>query len=301
MNEENRKNIERKRKCDDLLGIDNGKIIKTEIEDTSGTESNQSVPLFASSIKKELNAQIKSEPAEENVEDSNEVPNDSPEAIKDECNLKLELFEESETSIQFLNNTTKQPQASNSKTKKQLETQPIVDGPRITKQFPEKYESKDGTICVNTNTIDEKVLEITKVDNLTIEFDPLENNIDTSSLNYNYDTESRDFLVESTDNEEPAEVKRRRSSVAVTPEIKNLTEIKKNSVRNLSTCIIKRKKDKQINEDALTNKKLEILEIQYQQEVMKLEKTRILLDLDIELKRVILENAKLDLELKKNS
>lgn len=80
-----------------------------------------------------------------------------------------------------------------------------------------------------------------------------------------------------------------------------LTETKKKQLNNLSASIIKRKNTKQINEDALTSKRLEILEIQRQQEVMKLEKTKILLDVDIELKKILLENAKMDLEYKKKN
>lgn len=88
-----------------------------------------------------------------------------------------------------------------------------------------------------------------------------------------------------------------------TPRIKKLclTETKKKHLNLLSTSIIKRKSQKQINEDVLTSKRLEILEIQRQQEVMKLEKTKILLDLDIELKKNLLENAKMDLEYKKKN
>lgn len=80
-----------------------------------------------------------------------------------------------------------------------------------------------------------------------------------------------------------------------------LTEIKKKSISNLSNTIIKRKNQKQMNEDAITTKRLEILEIQRQQEVMKLEKTKILLDMDIELKKILLENAKMDLEFKRRN
>ncbi|CAK1586613.1 unnamed protein product [Parnassius mnemosyne] len=58
---------------------------------------------------------------------------------------------------------------------------------------------------------------------------------------------------------------------------------------------------KQINEAAIINKRLDILKIQHQHELMKLEKTKILLDLDIELKRTLLENAKMDFEFKKNN
>lgn len=80
-----------------------------------------------------------------------------------------------------------------------------------------------------------------------------------------------------------------------------LTEMKKKNISNLSNTIIKRKNQKQMNEDAITTKKLEILEIQRQQELMKLEKTKILLDMDIELKKILLENAKMDLEFKRRN
>lgn len=80
-----------------------------------------------------------------------------------------------------------------------------------------------------------------------------------------------------------------------------LTEIKKKNINNISASIIKRKNQKQINEDAITSKRIQILEAQHQCELIKLEKTKILLDLDIELKKVLLESAKLDLEIKKKN
>lgn len=80
-----------------------------------------------------------------------------------------------------------------------------------------------------------------------------------------------------------------------------LTEIKKKNISNLSNTIIKRKNQKQMNEDAITTKRLEILDIQRQQELMKLEKTKILLDMDIEFKKILLENAKMDLEFKRRN
>lgn len=100
--------------------------------------------------------------------------------------------------------------------------------------------------------------------------------------------------VEMKDSSLPKDVKR-------TPKIKKmcLTETKKKNVNNISASIIKRKNQKQVNEDAITKNKLEILEIQRQQELLKLEKTKVMFDLDIELKKVLLEDAKLDLELKK--
>lgn len=70
---------------------------------------------------------------------------------------------------------------------------------------------------------------------------------------------------------------------------------------NINASIIKRKNQKQINEDAITSKRIQILEAQHQCELIKLEKTKILLDLDIELKKVLLESAKLDLEIKKKN
>lgn len=90
--------------------------------------------------------------------------------------------------------------------------------------------------------------------------------------------------------------------VETTPKLKNnmcLTETTKKNINNISASIIKRKIQKQINEDAISKKKLDILEIQRQQELIKLEKNKVILDLDIELKRVLLENAKIDLECKK--
>lgn len=88
-----------------------------------------------------------------------------------------------------------------------------------------------------------------------------------------------------------------------TPKTKKLclTEIKKKNINNISASIIKRKNQKQINEDAITSKRIQILEAQHQCELIKLEKTKILLDLDIELKKVLLESAKLDLEIKKKN
>ncbi|CAG5059967.1 unnamed protein product [Parnassius apollo] len=80
-----------------------------------------------------------------------------------------------------------------------------------------------------------------------------------------------------------------------------LTETIKKNINSISDSIIKRKNQKQMNEDTITTKKLEILEVQLQNEHMKLEKNKILMDLDIELKRNLLENSKTDLELKKES
>lgn len=80
-----------------------------------------------------------------------------------------------------------------------------------------------------------------------------------------------------------------------------LTEIKKKNINNVSASIIRRKNQKQHNEDRITDKKLQILETQHQVELLNLEKTKILLDLDIELKKTLLENAKMDLEFKKKN
>lgn len=92
-------------------------------------------------------------------------------------------------------------------------------------------------------------------------------------------------------------------NVETTPKIRkcNLTETKKKNINNLSASIIKRKNQKQMNEDAITAKRLEILEIQRQQEVLKLEKTKILMDIDIELKRMLLANAVMDQEFKRKN
>lgn len=76
-------------------------------------------------------------------------------------------------------------------------------------------------------------------------------------------------------------------SVENTPKLKKrctLTEIKKKNINSLSSSIIKRKNQKQTNEDSITVKKLEILEIQKQQEVLKLEKTRLIMDTELEFK-----------------
>ncbi|CAG4953104.1 unnamed protein product [Parnassius apollo] len=64
-----------------------------------------------------------------------------------------------------------------------------------------------------------------------------------------------------------------------------LTETKKKNMNSISASIIKRKNQKQMNEETITTKILEILEAQLQNEHMKLERDKILLDLDIELKR----------------
>ncbi|XP_075975408.1 uncharacterized protein LOC142976077 [Anticarsia gemmatalis] len=86
-----------------------------------------------------------------------------------------------------------------------------------------------------------------------------------------------------------------------TPKMRCLTETKKRSINHISSSIIRTKSQKQRNNDDLTRKKLEILEIQHQQELMKLHKTRELLELDIVLKKVLLESAKLDLEFKRKN
>ncbi|GBP30182.1 hypothetical protein EVAR_94490_1 [Eumeta japonica] len=70
-------------------------------------------------------------------------------------------------------------------------------------------------------------------------------------------------------------------AISETQKKRFLTEIKKKNINSLSASIIKRKKEKQSNEDCITKKKLEILELQKQQEVLKLEKTKNILELDI--------------------
>ncbi|RVE53390.1 hypothetical protein evm_001960 [Chilo suppressalis] len=185
----------------------------------------------------------------------------------------------------------------------------------------EMYKTGGGTFCPKTTTVDEKVVAL-----LTPQFKPLLNEFDSSapyyklvpetqeSANSQVDT-SQDFLVIVEEKEDsvpeiPSVPRHVGSSkrpltplLEDTPKIKRvcLTEMKKKSIHNLSESIIKRKNQKQINEDTITTKKLEILEIQRQQEVLKLEKTKILLDLDIELKQTLLENAKMDLEFKKKN
>lgn len=110
---------------------------------------------------------------------------------------------------------------------------------------------------------------------------------------------------------------RNRVNIEATPTVMkvkpSLTEMKRKSINKISNTILKRKNQKQINEDLLLTKKLEILEFQRQQEELKVETSRVLLnkeleakersaklqEIEIELKKVLLENAKLDLELKK--
>lgn len=88
-----------------------------------------------------------------------------------------------------------------------------------------------------------------------------------------------------------------------TPKIKRmcLTETKKNNTNNVSNSSIRRKYRKQIKVDAITSKRLKILEIQRKQELMKLKKTKILLDVEIELKKILIENAKMHLEFKRKN
>lgn len=88
-----------------------------------------------------------------------------------------------------------------------------------------------------------------------------------------------------------------------TPSVRRhcITEMKKKKINIVSSAIIKRKNNKQSNEDVITAKKLDILDIQKKHELMKLEKSKVLLDLEIDLKRTLLENAKLDLEFKRKN
>ncbi|GBP98553.1 hypothetical protein EVAR_32004_1 [Eumeta japonica] len=140
----------------------------------------------------------------------------------------------------------------------------------------EMYKTGGGTFCLKTTAIDEKIVAL-----LTPQFKPLVNEFDSSAPYYNLDM---------------------LDAVSETPRKKGcLTEIKKKNINSLSASIIKRKKEKQSNEDCITKKKLEILELQKQQEVLKLEKTKNILELDIELKRVLLESAQLDLEFKRKT
>ncbi|GBP01900.1 hypothetical protein EVAR_7591_1 [Eumeta japonica] len=184
----------------------------------------------------------------------------------------------------------------------------------------EMYKTGGGTFCPKTTAIDEKIVAL-----LTPQFKPLVNEFDSSAPYYNLDNITQKHgedaeagtsglvVIEINDevSGEPLELKSSKrpfspdmlDAVSETPRKKKgcLTEIKKKNINSLSASIIKRKKEKQSNEDCITKKKLEILELQKQQEVLKLEKTKIILELDIELKRVLLESAQLDLEFKRKT
>ncbi|CAK1597939.1 unnamed protein product [Parnassius mnemosyne] len=181
----------------------------------------------------------------------------------------------------------------------------------------EMYKTGGGTFCPKTTAVDEKVVAL-----LTPQFKSLPNDFDSSAPYYNIDIVETQLLNNTQGSSEdncivlgakedsvheillsPQQVegcKRKISpllkDVESTPKKKIcLTETKKKkNINNISASIIKRKNQKQMNEDAITTKRLEILEIQLQHEHMKLEKTKILLDLDIDLKRNLLENAKMD-------
>ncbi|CAG5035407.1 unnamed protein product [Parnassius apollo] len=180
---------------------------------------------------------------------------------------------------------------------------------------PELYKTGKETFSPKTTVVEEKVVAL-----LTPQLEPLPNDFDSSAPYYTIDIvetqelnntqdSSQEVLgakEDSVDQPQPVEVCKRRISPILlsdsTPRKKIcVTEPKKKYINNISASIIKGKNEKQINEDAITTKKLEILEIQLQHERMKLEKTKILLDLDIELKRNLLENSKMDLELKKRN
>ncbi|CAB3240704.1 unnamed protein product [Arctia plantaginis] len=190
------------------------------------------------------------------------------------------------------------------------------------------YKTGGGTFCPKTTIVDEKIVAL-----LTPQFKPLPNELDSSAPYYNLDIETQvvsedaqvgtpqdifvvldakeDSVCDIQSTSKEVECRKRPilpvgnvfQDVESTPKLKKkwLTETKKRNINNLSASIIKRKNLKQMNEDAITTERLKILEIQRQQELIKLEKTKILLDIDIELKRTLLENAKMDLEYKEKN
>ncbi|CAG5054400.1 unnamed protein product [Parnassius apollo] len=178
----------------------------------------------------------------------------------------------------------------------------------------ELYKTGYGTFCPKTTAVDEKVVAL-----LPPQFKPLSNDFDSSAPYYTIDIVETQQLNDTQDSSQKVlgakedsvhqlqvkGSKRRISPLLVsdiTPKKKIcLTETKKKNINSISASIIKRKNQKQMNEDIITTEKLEILQVQLQNEhIMKLEKNKISLDLDIELKRNLLENSKTYLELKKN-